>query len=499
MDDTSANKASRAVDIGGDAAGPVIAGDYNVVIDAKSGSQVSLLTERRRPEPVRRKQIELLPRAQSAPIGREAALAALNAAVRQGGSVQLSGPTGSGKSALLRHAARTAPAGPDGVIFLSAATREADDLAQEIFEACYDADGYAPSRSELRRLMKNLRVTVYLDDADLELRPLRDLTDAAPEATFVFTAERRVPLDDLTVIEVEGLTEQAWRRLLERTLNRPVPAAAHAEVERLRQAADGRPLVLQRAAALAAFDTSGALVLPQAGRIADLVPLLIDQLDAAPAAVLGLLATMAGADLSVVHIAALTDAADAEAEAACSRLVELGLAEPTEHGYQCHPDIVAAFRARHPDPFPVDALCAHFVRWLPQPSTTRAEVAAAARALERTAQLAAESGRDDQVVQLIRAGSPAMARALRFGMWGRLLGRGWIAAQKTGDRSAAAYFMHEEGIRSLLTGRRVLAAALLAEAALVWKELGNLHAAQAAQQAQQFIPDAPPPSAPPVS
>src|SRR2546430_1270102 len=172
-----ADKAEYRIDIGGDAGAPVVAGNYNMVVDAQHGSSVTLLVERDRPRPVRRDRVELLPRKLPKPVGRDVETAALASAIQAGGPIQLCGPPGIGKSTFLRHAARWLEPGPDGVVFLTAANREIGDLAQEVFESCYDSSGYAPSSAELRRLMAGVRVTVYVDDADLTLEQLRELTD----------------------------------------------------------------------------------------------------------------------------------------------------------------------------------------------------------------------------------------------------------------------------------------------------------------------------------
>lgn len=485
--------AGYRIDIGGSAAAAVVAGHHNVVVDAQHGSTVNLLMERERPRPVRRARVELLPRRQHAPLGREAEMAALADAVRAGGPVQLWGPPGVGKSTLLRHAARSLEPGPDGVLFLAANHREAGDLAQDVFEACYEATGYAPPATELRRLMAGVRVTVYVDNAELTAEALRELMDAAPDATFVFAGRERTLLGEGTALEVNGLDRAAGLRLLTRELGHPAPESERVAVE-LWKAATGRPLLLLRAAALARPDASGRTALPRPGAMADLLPLLLDQLDAESMGALRLLATLPDAELDPAHVGALAGAPDPSA--LCGRLVDLGLAQVSEYGFRCAADAAVALRERDPAPYPVDRLCEHFARWATQPSTTPAQVAAHARALELAAQLAERAGRPDLAVRVARAASPALARSLRFGAWGRVLGRGRVAARQAGDRRATAYFTHEEGIRSLLTGRRVLSGILLAEAVVLWRQLGDGHGADAAASAQQYAPPPAPSTAP---
>lgn len=481
-------RTENRIDIGGNTVGPVVAGNHNLVIDAQHGSAVTLLMEHERPRPVRRDRVELLPRRQRTPVGREPELAALAEAVRAGGLVQLWGPSGVGKSAVLRHAAHTLEPGSGGVVYLNAAYREAEDLAQEVFEACYQTAGYAPSAAELRRLMTGVQVTVYVDNADLTSEQMLTLTDAAPDATFVFAShDRSLWGGDGTALELKGLDRTAGLALLSEELYRPLTGSELAAATSLWEAAEGRPLLLLRAAGLARFDAEGARW-PRPGEVSALLPLLLDQLDEAATNVLHLLATMDGAEMDPVHIGAITDVPDTAR--VCRRLADLGLVRAEEHGYRCSPDSVPAMMERRPDPFPVDQICRYFTRWATQPTTTQPEIARYSLALEKAAALAEAADRPDLAVRLARAASPAMAGSLRFGAWARMLGRGWVAARRTGDKQAEAYFTHEEGIRSLLTGRRVVAAVLLGEALVLWRKLGDTHATNAAVHAQQYVPSA---------
>ncbi|MGH4028603.1 ATP-binding protein [Actinomycetota bacterium Odt1-20B] len=491
-------RSGNRIDIDGDASGPVIAGNHNVVVDADRGSTVTLLVEGERPRPVRRPHVALLPRRQTAPLGRDAELERLAAGVRDGGVVQVWGPAGVGKSALLRHAARTLEPGPDGVLFLDAARREPEDLAQDIFEACYETRGYAPSGPELRHLMSGITVTAYIDNADLTAEGLCTLMDAAPDATFVLGGRRRTLLGDGSALRLAGIGREAGLELLARELGRALgPEGERDTAAALWETASGRPLLLLRAAALSRLDPAGEAVLPRPGEVADLLPLLFDRLDGDPLRALYLLATFRDAVLDPVHVGALSAAPDAAA--LCARLAGLGLAERTEEGYRVVPDVVPALQERGLEPFDLERISDHFTEWIARPATTAAQVAQHARALELVAELAEQAGRPELAVRIVRAASPALARSLRFGVWGRLLDLGLPAAQRSGDRQAAAYFTHEQGIRKLLTGNRVIAAVLLGQAVVLWRQLGDLHGAHAATSAQQYAPPpsgASPPTAP---
>ncbi|MFF1268360.1 AAA family ATPase [Streptomyces anulatus] len=481
------------IDIAGDASGTVIAGNHNVVIDAH-GSTVNLLPPQERPRPVRRERVALVPRRQREPVGREADLEELENALRGHGVVQLWGPPGVGKSTLLRHAARSLEPGPDGVLFLNGAHREPEDLAQEIFEACYEAPGYAPTGPELRRLMTGIEVTVYVDDAELTPERLRLLADAAPDATFVFASRERSLLGESADLELRGLGRAAGLGLLERELRHGMPEAQYAVAVELCEVALGRPLLLLRAAGLARLDTSGEIRLPRAVEIDGLLPLLFDRLDTASLKTLHLLATLRDAEVDPEHVGVLCDVPDPAA--VCGRLAGLGLVTVTERGYRSVADVLPEVRRRFAEPVAVDRLCDHFARWAALATTTPAQVADHGRALEVVAEMAERRGRPDLAVRVARAVSPFLAESLRFGVWGRLLDQGQNAARQAGDTTAHAYFTHEKAIRCLMIGRRVVAAVLLAEAVVLWRQLGDNEGVDAALNAQQYTP--PTPETPPL-
>jgi energy-coupling factor transporter ATP-binding protein EcfA2 len=462
----------QGIDIGGSATGPVIAGNHNVVVDAQHGSQVTVLVGPERPRPLRRERVALLPRRVSEPVGREEVTRELAAAIRAGGPAQLWGPPGIGKTTLLRHAARLLPPGPNGVVFLGGAHRDVGDLAQDVFEACYEAPGYAPTRAELRRMMTGVRVTVYVDDVNLTSDQLLDLMDAAPDATFVFASAERSLWGDGTALRLRGLERTAGLELLGRELGGRLPDGEQDAGVALWEAASGLPLPLLRAAAVVRTDPLGRARLPRPGEVAELLPMLLDQLaaDVAAMGVLHLLATFDGAEVAPTHLGAL--AGLAEPEAVCDRLVCLGLARDGEHGHSSVADTVPVLRQRFPAPFSAERLCGYFTRWASLRATTPADLATHGRVLEKVAELAESAGRPDLAVRLARATSPGVARSLRFGVWGRLLGRGWVASRAASDRRAEAYFLHEEAIRALLIGRRVVYTALLAQSAWLGYELG---------------------------
>jgi energy-coupling factor transporter ATP-binding protein EcfA2 len=480
--DGAAGGALDMITVKRDLTGTLVVGEHNVVIDAERGSIVTVVTEADRPDPIRRGRVELRPRRRDKPpLGADTVIQVLGDAVQSRRSAQLWGPSGAGKSTLLRHAAWVIEPGPDGVLFLSAAGREPLDLAQEVFEACYEAPGYAPSRADLKHRMTGIRVTVYVDDADYSGDQLRDLMDEAPDATFVFASSADTLRGEGSVVEVRGLGLEDGLALLDQELDSPLAAEERTAAAGLWRAADGRPVLLLRAAGLIRSCRPRTVALP---RPQDLLPLLFSRLSEVEVRVLWLLTTLQAAPVDPVHIGALAEVPDAAV--LCGRLERAGVLLGGEQGYRCALDVPALVLKRYPKPFPPDLICRYLVRWAVAPETTPAQLASQALVLAQAVSIATDTGQPALAVQLARAVSPRMAWSLRFGSWGLLLGRGWRAARASGDKSAEAYFTHEEGIRSLLTGHRVIAGLLAAEALVLWRELGDIHAIKAAEIAARL-------------
>lgn len=473
---------SRSAKVGGSADGPVVAGDFNIVVNARDGSTVNV-GRAERPAPVRRNRISVVPRRMREPLGREADAARLAAAIAAGGLVQLCGPDGIGKSTLLRHLARTAENGPDGVVFVNATHKQVTDLAQEVFEACYRTSGYAPSRTDLRGMLAGLRITVYLDDPDLTIDELRELTDLVPDATFVIACRDSTLLGDAVVHNLDGLGQDTATRLLTQALGRPLHEVEHTTASDLWRVSGGNPLLLLRAAGIAGSTQS---TLPAPGAVGDLLPQLLQQLDNLAMNALNVLATLQDAELAPEHIGAL--AHEPDPAALCDRLTDLGLMTPGEHGYQCAPGVASAVRHRAPAAIPIERMCQHFTRWAADPATTPAQVAAHSRAIEQVAGLTTNAGMPELTVALARAASPKLAHSLRFDTWGRTLSQGWTGARRADDQKAEAYFTHEEGIRCLVTNQRVVAAALLGQAFVLWNVVGDYQGETAASDAHQYLP-----------
>ncbi|NED11629.1 ATP-binding protein, partial [Streptomyces sp. SID9124] len=144
-----------------------------------------------------------------------------------GRSVRLSGPAGSGRTALLDAvAADCAEFAPDGVVRLNGHKRTATDLLHALFDAVHDAPLHRPDRALLLDTLRTTGAVVVLDDLEFGGAALDELLDATPECAFLLAATPDVaaPGADSPLEEVflTGLDRATSLDLLARVVERPL-------------------------------------------------------------------------------------------------------------------------------------------------------------------------------------------------------------------------------------------------------------------------------------
>ncbi|MEY9847773.1 energy-coupling factor transporter ATP-binding protein EcfA2 [Streptacidiphilus sp. BW17] len=468
----------------GDVSGTMIVGHDNTVntleITARRGSKI-IVHPGPRPAPAKRHPIAQLPRSVADPlIGREHDVRIMQAAVETRQLVQLWGVSGVGKSALLRHLSRTLPRGPEGVAYIEAGGRTADDLAQAIFDVSFDIGfdtlNYKPSLEVLKEHLQTLKLRIYLDDAGLDEKDLRRLFDMAEQSTFVFTSQQPTVLSDVHPVQLDGLTDSAAAELVNTLLDRELGRDETRIVKALCDAVRGNPLELRRIAMSAAIGNG----LPSITALPQLLPALVKQLRLEERDLLHLLGSIEGAELAARHLNDLLGRTDADTLAA--GLVRHGLLLTSETGYSCPPDVAECVLATRKSEFPADQLCRTLTAWVDDQATTPDDVAAHFQALDIAVLRAERLGQADLGVSLARAASPKLALSRQFDAWGSLLGAGWAVAKHVGDKQGEEFFLREARTRRKSITRVALTTALVVEAEVLWKELAALHAKTAAAQ-----------------
>jgi hypothetical protein len=371
-------------------------------------------------------------------IGRDAELARLTACLEEGVPVRVYGPPGSGKSALLRRMAADRAASGTDVIYLSAAGLTVEDVVQELFQACYDAEDYRPQPARLRRLMASIHALFVIDDFAGSTEDLRMLLDASPASDMIVASAERSMWSEGRAFEVAGLNEGPALALLEHELGRPLTGDDTEQASRLWQASHGHPRILLQAAAAVRTAAGGSLatdphVLTQA---------LVAGLGADARTALAVLRALDGVVVTsnlLIALTGITAGADALDEVRRARL-----AEPAGSGFvlATTPAVVLPDADRRP------LGAADFARPMAGWIRTRParEVTAVAPAVVRVLTAAVDRGDLAGALELARAAAPALGRTLRWGAWSLVLALGQQAAHQLGAADDEAYFAHEDDV-----------------------------------------------------
>jgi len=460
------------IHVGGDVLGQLVVGDHNVTIWAEQ-SAVTVLMPADRPQPKRRETIGLPPRRGATPIGRDADLAVLLDAITTDRLLQVYGPPGTGKSTLIRHAAAQLAETAGGVVFLSAAGRDVDDVLQDVFETCYDTVGYRPGPVELRRLMAGIDLRLFVDDLDVAEQQRTALLDGAPATTVVFTSTERTVWTEGRALALTGLDESAGLAVLAQLMNRPLLADEQAAATELWRASEGLPLLLLRAVAGARRGGDGVVAVPRAAELPDLLPRILELLSA-PAKTAATVLAVAGGGGVAANLLPWLIGDTADATTTLTELADLGVVITAGRGYHLAPGVDSALPWQlRPSPAHLDWLAQRLTQWAALPGVSPQAVADHVGLITGVIDAASSSGRPDLGARLARVTAPRAACSLRLGAWEQILHHGVEAARLAGDRATVAYLTHEDGVHKLITGRRVAAVAALGTAIGIWHELGD--------------------------
>ncbi|MEU5807282.1 ATP-binding protein [Streptomyces sp. NPDC047718] len=396
----------------------------------------------------------------------------------RGRSVRLTGPAGSGRTALLDAVADDcAGLAPDGVVRLSGyGHQQPGELLHALHATVYRASEERPERDELLARVRDIGAIVLLDDLEMGGSALDELLRATPECAYLLAAAPdTAPADELHLEEVflGGLNRADCLGLLEAGVGRPLTEAEAAWAEDLRFASEGLPLRFVQAAALlrrrdelnrgrAGDEDEEPGVFEERPRDAGPVPLPTLAEGVAPAALLASRASeSARAALRIAcalggevphhaHLPALVG--DTHADAAVAELLASGLITPVGPRYRLAAGVARQLEeAGYGDTAAEEARTAarHYAWWTGHSTVTPARVAAEADAV-----LAALGGADVvAAVLLARSAAPAFAASRHWEAWERVLRAGAEAARKAGEVAEQAYFHHELGVLALCEGR----------------------------------------------
>ncbi|MEV3989009.1 ATP-binding protein [Streptomyces sp. NPDC049837] len=508
----------------------LVSGDLLLTINPIDGSEIEPCPPGRRPEAPRRHTPEEradLARTAGPPVPPGPAAPPLPLLERQeererlvrllarGRSVRLTGPAGSGRTALLDAvAADCADLAPDGVVRLSGHHRTPTELLHELFATVHHAPAHRPDRAGLPAAVHDIGAVVVLDDLEFGGAALDELLDATPECAFLLAATPDVaaPSADSHLEEVflSGLDRSSALELLERIVDRPLTDDEANWAGDLWFESEGLPLRFVQAGALlrqrdelrapsdddedSVFADGREAPLPSLGDGAAPAPLLASRLSESARETLRFAVALGGEVPHQAHLPALVN--DTHADAALGELLRCGLLTPVGTRYRLAAGVMAQLVAKGYDEGAADrarTAAHHYAWWVGHPSVsperaaTEADaVLAALTALVKAAADAGpggapdadasvgtvfggsgsgspdspglsssddeEEGYADAAVVLARSAAPAFAAGLHWGAWERALRTGAEAARHAGEVAEEAYFHHELGVLALCAG-----------------------------------------------
>ncbi|MET9086648.1 ATP-binding protein [Streptomyces sp. NPDC004237] len=408
----------------------------------------------------------------------------------RGRSVRLTGPAGSGRTALLDLVADDcSDLAPDGVVRLSGFHRTSDDLLHDLFYAVYKASGHRPDHDELLGLVRDIGAVVVLDDIEFGGAGLDELIDATPECAFLIGATPEVPAPsaDSAVEEVflSGLERAGGVDILERAVGRVLTEEEANWAGDLWFESEGLPLRFVQAGSLlrqrdqlrastgavdelgvfqdaipvdAPFDAESTdeVPLPSLGEAAAPAPLLAARLSTSARATLRFAVALGGEVPHQAHLPALVG--DTHADAALGELAACGLVSPVGSRYRLAAGVLQQLEAAgYGDDTSARALTAaqHYAWWAGHPSVTPERVCAEADAILAALTVLVPDtvppaeDEESTPVRLARTAAPAFAAGLHWSAWERALRAGAEASRLAGEVGEQAYFHHELGILAL--------------------------------------------------
>ncbi|MFJ5846045.1 ATP-binding protein [Streptomyces sp. NPDC092903] len=444
----------------------------------------------------------------------------------RGRSVRLTGPAGSGRTALLEAvAADCAQLAPDGVVRLNGHKRTVTDLLYGLFDAVHDAPLHRPDRALLLEKLRTTGAVVVLDDLELGGAALDELFDATPECAFLLAVTPDVAAPDpdshLEEVFLTGLDRDASVVLMERVVERPLTEEEANWAGDLWFESEGLPLRFVQAGALlrqrdllradpTAYDEYGyldsrpgaeepppaeplELPLPSLGEGAAPAALLASRLSEAARDTLRFAVALGGEVPHQAHLPALVG--DTHADAALGELAGCGLLSPAGSRYRLAAGVLAQLTAAgYGDDATVRARTAaqHYAWWAGHPSVTPARTVAEADAiLAAMTQLVPGdgAGQTSAAVLLARSASPAFAAGLHWSAWEKSLRIGQEAARIAGEVAEEAYFHHELGVLALCAGHPDRARAELETSISMRGALADKPGAVAGRRALALVED----------
>jgi hypothetical protein len=408
--------------------------------------------------------------------GRDREAADAFATIAAGRPAEFYAACGYGKTTLLRYV--VAAAAERGLaprcLYLRADGDRVGDLLQDLATRLYVFDRPVKlTQQECGQLLGRVSVIVALDDLRVSADHLDYLLEVLSGCSLVIGSAQPVLGRRGSSRQLDGLPDEGALTLVADNLGRPLTAGEVAAARSLAAAVDGQPLHLRQCAALTreGRHSLGSLARQAAGDPEILDRLSIDALAQPQRRALAVLALAAGTLLPA-------DVVDAIGQVSylaqwLQSLHGRGLAEDREDRFglpACKAQGYRQLLLKDLDP----AVAARGLsNWLTAADPTGADSQSAAEAALTMMEFAAERGAWTSVLQLARAAERVLFLAGRWDAWHDMLSRGLDAARATADKTAEAFFVHQQGTLAFCQDRLEDAYQLLRQALALREQIGD--------------------------
>jgi hypothetical protein len=454
--------------IAGDVSGQVAVGSYIIQNNVDHGGVVYVAGPGETPTPrLRAMPVRLCGRV-PAIVGRRSELASITEVLGPSAPVELYGPAGIGKTALLKVVigSHSEQAPHASVVYHSAIGEPPSDTLQFLFDAFYECGvPFKPTDAQLRIALAVVHGLVVIDDVAWKRNELSTVLDAVPLVTALCASMQQCLWGTGVAIAVAGLSGDDAVALLSRDMGRPLVDEEGVAAQSMTAAIGGEPLAVLQLASL--VRTVGRSLSRIADELPSTAPLgqeiarrLSSSLSDDERLVLMALEAAGGAALTAKHLATLTGLP--AVQPCIDALIALRLA-------QQHSPRYSATRAQSPGAAALRATAA----CLEECGDDVEQVVELSGAIVLSIRSAIASGNWEGVLSLSRRAESGLIVGRRWGAWAEVLEAQLSAAKALGRPHAEAWALHQLGTRALCLEDLNGADSLLAQALEMRRALGD--------------------------
>jgi hypothetical protein len=467
------------ISVAGDNLGAIVVGDHNTVVINQPAGAVLLPAQ-----PVRTTRregaVKLGPRPFPGLIDRqdeEGELRGALAAVPPR-SIDVSGPPGIGKTALLRHLCgdeiAIAAEFPDGVVYLDTTRASTGDILQQLFDAFFETDRpFKPDETQLRRFLARTSPLVMLDGYCAAAAEFDRLLNLASTATFALSGPQRILLGEGSAVTLAGLRSGDALALMSRELERSIDDTEVMAARAICAALDGNPLNIILASAHSRV--YGVPLAQLAGDVRSaespeewLKGLIESKLSERDRRALAAFAAVDCAPLADSEVGAI---GGTEAEAALEGLRDRRLIAFDGKRSRVRIGIAATLAMSFLGLLPAEAAAHAFLEIAAHEPANL--LVAHSDAIVGALKHAALSGKCSDVLALAHRAGDAVALSGRWDCWHEMLEHALSAAKAGHDLAGEAWALHQIGSSALATGNVAAAQTALQAAAHIRAGLGD--------------------------